>query len=1301
MKSPVFLLLIAASATVYGQRVEHYTLNWRTAPQGEVGRGGELRSGPWFEGALVDAGREGLPFFHASIELPAGTTGFSVTITQLVTEPLTSLESASLKGLGVPSVEPEMYTALSWYRKQPVGLVDLYPYRRDPGTGRLEKVVMFGLEIHTSKGGAATYRKSMTYPDHSRLSSGEWYRFTVDADGVYELDHDFLVSLGVVTAGLSSDLINIYGDHKGQLPYRNDQADLRPTDLQPSAIRVEDGGDGTFDSGDRILFYASGPDTWNYRSDSALFAHAVHDYSRTASYFIGLGVDPPVRVQTAGLAVDPATHQVTAFNDRQFIEEDDNNLIKSGREFYGDVFDLVDVYNYSFSAPFIRSDSRTTIVFSGISRTPYSGAAASSDFIVSVGSAGSTTLTIPGSGTGYTGPYALPGDDTLNLYTGLTTLPITVTYDPYDPVTCIGWTDFLELNCRRDLKFVGDQFGFRDIVSAGPGYIAEFTLDNAAQVQRIWELTDPWNVAEIPFSGSGAQKTFRMHTDSLREFIAFRDANYLQPVPVGRVPNQDLHATTVPTDLVIVCPPEFRSEAQRLADRRSEEGLEVRIVEPQEIFNEFSSGNRDATAIKRYMRMLYDRAGGDTASFPRYLLLFGDGSYNNRTLSTANQNWVPTYQTSNSYDLSKSYTSDDYFGLLDPLEGEATSDFVDIGIGRLPVSTLQQARDAVDKILAYDRLNLLSNSEFTCSTGGDGGASDWRNWIVFVSDDQEGDQVEGTIHMWQSDTLARRVEKWYPSYNVTKQFMDAYQQYSTPGGERYPDAQTALRERVQKGALIVNYIGHGGEVGWAHERLLDNATILNWTNFERLPLFMTATCEFSRWDDPARTSAGEYVFLNPDGGGIGLMTTTRLAYSNQNFELSKDFYENALRETDELGRTERFGDIYRQTKRLITISQGSQTNHRNFTLLGDPSTRLAQPRMRVLTTAVTDTLGNPVDTIKALSTVRVSGIVADPDSNLLADFNGVVIPTVFDKRSTLSALQNDGGSPFNFTVRKNILYRGKSTVTNGAFTFTFVVPKDINYVVGPGWISYYAESATATAHGHHRDPLVGSAATGVLADATGPSIDLYLNDENFVEGGITNETPLLLAKLYDENGINTTGNSIGHDITAVIDAGTENEIVLNDYYEADLDTWKSGKVRYRIGTLAEGTHTLLLKAWDTHNNSSKRTTEFVVAASEELALDHVLNYPNPFTTRTEFYFEHNRPCESLEVQVQVFTVSGRLVKTINRRLTCEGFRAEPLAWDGLDDAGDRLGRGVYVYRLNVAAPDGAKAEKYEKLVILR
>lgn len=1244
-----------------------------------------------FKGAFIDPEKGGLPFYNEVRPLAASVTGFTVHI-QNAQYVVLGRDELALWDLSSVGEQPEVVSTLSWYRKQPQAVISIYPFRKVNGVA--ERLVSFDLQIVETHGSSPKGGGPKNYPSNSKLASGDWYRFMVHADGIYRITYSFLEEMGVAVNGLASDQINIYGNHFGMLPFRNDQ--FRPTDLLINAIQVNDGGDGMFGPGDEILFYASGPQRWDLETN--IFKHTKNVYTDSASYFIGIGIDPPKRLAAAQLSDQAATRTVTTFNDRQVIDRDQVNLLKSGRTWYGDLYDNILTYNYNFEVPYITSDS-VTLEFSGCSRTI--GLTNYSSWTIACGGAFSTNFEVQGVSESYVGLYARPFDQVFRFPTSNGNLPVTVTFNKHHPVTSLGWMNYLRLNCRRNLKMVGDQFAFRDMEGVGPNEISEFQLELAQNAQRIWEITDPTNVADVAFTDEGAIKRFKLATDTLRQFIAFRNSGYLNPVKVGRVANQDLHATLSDQDLVIVAAPSLVPAAQRLAERRASEGLSVTLVTAQQVYNEFSSGARDVSAIKRYMKMLYDRAGADPALMPKSLLLFGDGSYNNLSLASAGTVFLPSYQTANSVDPTKCYTSDDYFGFLDDDETEATSDLVDIGVGRLPVSSLQQANEVVTKILNHGRLALLTSGGSVCSTTGDGGLVDWRNHVVFISDDQNGDGFEGAIHMSQSNILATRVKDEHPRLNVKKILLDAYQQISTPGGQRYPQAEEDIRESVQKGALLVNYVGHGGEVGWAHERILDNTTILEWSNSDRLPVFMTATCEFSRWDDPGRTSAGEYVLLNPNGGGVALMTTTRVAFSDQNFQLSQKFYDHVFESDAINGGPQTLGDIFRETKRDITLALINQHNHRNFSLLGDPSQSLALPRHTIQIVSVTDTLGTPLDTLKALATVRVSGFVDDGSGQPIADFNGQVIPMLYDKEQTQSTLANDGGTPFSFRIRKNIIYRGKATVQNGQFSFTFVVPKDINYQVGTGRISCYAESYTTNASGYDDDVLVGSTSTDVALDETGPQIDLYMNDESFVRGGLTDEDPLLFAKLFDNNGINTVGSSIGHDLLAIVDENTDQAIVLNDLYEADLDTYKSGSVRYRLNDLPEGSHTLSLKAWDVFNNSAEANTEFIVAPSAELALAHVLNYPNPFTTHTQFFFEHNRPCTVLDVQLQVFTVSGRLVKTIGQQLHCDGYRSEPLPWDGRDDYGDKLGRGVYVYRLNVTTPEGEKADKFEKLVILR
>lgn len=1257
---------------------------------------GKEKVGPtdWMNALMRDGEREGLPYIQEVRRLGPGATGATAHLSGTRYVPLSAEEIALLPGLGQPGQEPEVAVTMAVERKRPVALVRIYPYRRNPITGAMERLADHQLDLVEERraGDHLGQLRSGSYADHSKLASGSWYRFSVYDDGVYKLSWTFLRDLGINMDDLSSDRINVYGNHAGLLPYKGSH--IPANDLLANAIEVVDGGDGVFGPNDYILFYASGAQDWVWNATDARFEHTKNTYTDSACYFIGLDIEDPERIMSTVLSTEPATDQVTTFADRQTIDRDLVNLLKSGRTWVGDTYNtLTPTYNYNFSVPNLRSTEPWCVKIDVLSRTIQPGLS-TWNMTVSGQPFSFQDSNITGH---YAGPYARQTVKTFCGTTAANNLQVNVAFDGADDISSVGWMNFLELNCRRDLRMVGDQLRFRDPVSMGAGHVGEFTVDQASSVTRIWDITVPWSASSVPFTDNGAQKVFRVATDTLREFIAFKNSGFLTPVAVGPVPNQDLHAVAE-ADMVIVSPELFLGQAQRLADRRTEEGLSVVLVTPQQIYNEFSSGQRDATAIKRFMKMLYDRAGMDPELMTRYLLLFGDGSYNNISIAGSNQNWIPSYQSYDSWVPSSCFTTDDYFCLLDDNEGEANGDIVDVGVGRLPISSLSQAREVVDKILNYDRLMLNSVQGNSCANGSDGGAADWRNWTVFVSDDQTGDGCDNHIHMNNSNLLANLVESLRPCLNVNKIYLDAYMQVSTPGGQRYPEAQEVLRSRVQKGALVVNYVGHGGEVGWAHERLLDVETILGWTNFERLPLFVTATCEFTRWDDPARTSAGEYVMLNPHGGGIALMTTTRIAYSGANQNLAMDFYTHVFQRQDEQGHAMRLGDIYRRTK----VDVAGEGNYRNFALLGDPSIRLAMTRQSARITAITDTLGNPLDTLMARATVRITGEVTDTSGQVLTDFNGTVLPTVFDKVTALSTLDNDHcAGPYNYTLRKNIIYRGRATVTNGQFTTTFVVPQDINYAVGPGRISIYAESLSDNACGYDNSPLVGASDPNATADANGPVIELYMNDETFVPGGITDEKPLLLARLHDDNGINTLGSSIGHDLTATIDQSTENAIVLNDVYEADKDTYKSGTVRYRLSNLAEGSHTLDLKAWDVFNNSSRKTLDFVVAPSAEMALEHVLNYPNPFTTSTQFFFEHNRPCNTMDVQVQVFTVSGRLVKTLNRQLQCDGYRSEPMAWDGLDDAGDKLARGVYVYRLSVATLGGETADHVDKLVILR
>ncbi|MFM7079333.1 MAG: type IX secretion system sortase PorU, partial [Bacteroidota bacterium] len=654
-------------------------------------------------------------------------------------------------------------------------------------------------------------------------------------------------------------------------------------------------------------------------------------------------------------------------------------------------------------------------------------------------------------------------------------------------------------------------------------------------------------------------------------------------------------------------------------------------------------------------------------------------------------------QSLNSISLIRSYVSDDFFGFLDINEGDwddNVTDLLDIGIGRFPVKSIEEARLVVNKTIDYATPGTVPDVASTCSGTNTTSLGDWRNVICFIADDEDSG-----LHLNQSNGLATYIRNSQPVFNIDKIFIDAYNQVSTPGGQRYPTVNDAINKRMDKGALVINYTGHGGETGWTAERILDNSMVRSWKNNRKLPLFITATCEFSRYDDPGRTSTGELVLIESEAGGVALMTTTRLVYAAQNGVLNSVMMSNLFNEVN--GQLQRLGDVYVTVKNDNSVLAGG-INPRNFSLLGDPALMLSVPKYEVATTAIDGSVPVPNgDTLSALRKVTISGEVRQ-NGQLLQGFNGIVYPTVFDKEEVISTLANDPSSPvINFSLRKNAIYRGKASVNNGSFSFTFVVPRDIAYNIGRGRISYYAHNGTDDAAGYYDSLLVGGSYSGATTDNQGPEVKLFLNDEKFVFGGLTDPNPKILAMVADSNGVNTVGNGIGHDITATLDDDPNQIFTLNDYYESDLDDYTKGRVVFPLNGLSEGKHSLKFKVWDIHNNSSEAVTEFVVAESAELALERVLNYPNPFTTKTSFFFEHNRPCGNLEVQVQVFTVSGKLIKTINQVVGCEGYRYDGVTWDGRDDFGDPIGRGVYVYRLKIRDESGAVADKYEKLVLLK
>jgi hypothetical protein len=1153
-------------------------------------------------------------------------------------------------------------------------VVSMFPYILKSGV--YHRVTKFSIHQTPISEINLTATKSFKNSSVLKDGSGIWYKIAVPKDGIYKIDKTFLESCGILTAGLNPNTINIFGNGEGILPESN--AVFRSDDLVKNAIFVSGDTDGSFDANDFILFYGWGPDRMVLNNQQ--FINQKNIYSDQSYYFININQnDTPLRITTENSLLTPATSSVQSFSHFESYEKDLVNLVGGGQRWYGELFDVDLSQTFNFSVPNIETSAPVKL---RVSYATNSKSGTSNTISTFVNGTQLSSTNVPTVANDYFFTEISTQFNSTN-----SIVPLTINFTRSNPSNLI-YLDRIFLNARRQLKAVGNQFNFRDIPSVGLGAISEFTVSNLNATGFVWDVTNRQQPKNITGSFNTSDFTFRVATDTLREFVASNGSVFYSPEKIGSIAYQNLHGLEQ-ADYLIVTHKDFISQAERLANLHRAKGLSVHVATTEQIFNEFSSGMQDPTAIRFFAKMFYDRGASAIETRPKYMLLFGDGTYDPKNRITNNNNFIPTYQYLAAENHLDALVSDDYYALLDNNESISGADLLDVGIGRLLVSDITMAQQQVDKIEHYLNNGSSIYAAQSVSTFGD-----WRNKYTLLADDEQGGYfVENDCEdQYQYTTLN------HPEMNCTKLYSDAFKQIITAGGERYPDVNEQFSRQVENGNLVLNYVGHGGEVGFAEEQILINSEITSWKNINKLNLFVSATCEFTKFDDPKRLSAGELVSMNPIGGAIAMMTTTRPIYISVNSIIGEKFFNNVF-ERDAENKPSRFGDIIKIVKNL----SGSTQNKRCFMLIGDPALRIALPEMKVLIDSINGF--SPTiyeDTINALSKMRVKGHVEAFTGGVLTSFNGELSPTIYDKEKVKKTLGQNSDSPIiEFKTQDAIIYKGKVSVVNGYFDFSFIVPKDIDYDFGKGKLSLYATNFNIDAAGQDKRFTIGGIDPVGISDDKGPDIELYMNDYTFVNDGLTDANPLLIAKLFDENGINTVGNGIGHDITVILDGNTAQQKVLNQYYAANLDSYQAGEVRYNFNNLAAGKHTLTFKAWDVNNNSSSATLDFTVKAAEQVALSHVLNYPNPFTTNTSFYFEHNQVAEELDVMIQIFTVSGKLVKTIQSVVKTTGFRSEGIAWDGLDDFGDQLAKGVYIYALKIRTSAGETAEKIEKLVLLK
>lgn len=1121
------------------------------------------------------------------------------------------------------------------------------------------------------------------YNESSVLSNGELYKIGIEETGIYKLDYNFLnTELGIDLVNTNSNSIKIYGNKGGALPELIKNSYLDGLMEHPTLLR--DGGDGKIDPGDYLLFYGEGASIWSYDEKDEIHHKPKNIYDDLNYFFIKISSDQRKAITIENYLDEPTTF-VTAKGDLAMrYEEDKTNLLHpyfasqgSGQRWFGDRFKdgAEKQYDEFFDFSAVPLNSSIKLFSSFVARSGESSAyqLVLNNEVFKKSIARTDISNVEAS-------YVNEGIIKAETQRKDTDFNLKLEYPTVNQASD-GWLDYIEIHADQSLEYQNSPLRVIEYNSIDHVY-SKYSVKHNSPDLIVWDVTFPWDVKELASEQKNDRVLFNSPSDILRTFMVFKEPDINQnPVSIGKVENQNIHELSS-ADMVVIYHPDFETEVKAYQKyRSSKSNLNVQVISVDKIYNEFSSGRVDPTALRNFIRMLHKR----DPQF-RYLLLFGDASFDYRHVYTdiPFQNFVPTYETQQSFNPVASFPTDDYFGLLSDNEGDSgLRGALDLSIGRIPVKSPEEAEQVINKIIHYE-----SSPEVF---------GNWKLRAGFVADDEDG-----SMHLDQSDGIAESFGFSNNQFNLEKIYFDAFKQESTPGGERYPSVNDEINKLFFQGAFVINYMGHGGPKGWADERVLELTDIESWNNYNKMPLLVTATCTFTGFDDPSNVSPGELSFLNSKGGVIGLFSTVRAVYSNSNRRLAKAVFDHLTDPVE--GQEPTLGEVLSMAKNS-NAADTLTINSRKFLLIGDPALKLNYPKHRVVTTRVVDfKTGIEIDTLKALQQVTFEGEIQDFAGQLLNDFNGTLNPTLYDKRTRIQTLQQNTNSQFReFEVQKNVLYNGSVSVTNGKFAFTFVLPVDINYTYGKGKMSYYATDLITDASGLYSNLTIGGSSQTKLNDDDGPDITLFINDRTFNNGDFTDENPLLIIDLSDDSGLNVSGNSIGHDLVAILDADTKNSIILNDFYNSEKDNYTAGSVNYPFSNISPGTHSITVKAWDIANNSNQSTIEFeVLERSKDISKTSA--YPNPFIESTQFYFEHGLANVELKVSVDIYNVQGQKVVTLEENSFSNGYLAGPIQWDGTNGSGNKLPNGIYFYKITAETERGTNYvldSEMEKIVLLK
>ncbi len=1148
-----------------------------------------------------------------------------------------------------------IHSLVSVSRKAGMLDINFYPIVRMDG--EYKKLLSCKMVITpTPKGGArrvaaASPADSERYARNSVLSAGKWVKISITDDGMYRLTRSALVSMGFS----NPDKVHLYGYGGYRLSEVSDP-DTEYDDLREVPLYKQ--------GGDTWLFWGNGLVYWD--GDTRVF----NPYANEACYFL-TETDVEASMPTEQSLTDEPANIYTSFTDHVLYEKDEYAWFSGGRNLYESTnYASSNTHTYRLGTVGSEGDEKLTIVFTAAGDTR-------TEVTPTVNNTALSTLTVSALSS-YT--YGVSGEKTYNVA---------------EYTTGSDWTIRLSTSGSNDARLDYLAMSYTRGIVPNDGYVAfsqkgngvsqfDITTGDDVVVMRIGSATRDGAVIEGTRSGS----TYSVVVDDATErYVAFNPQyEFPQPTVMGSVENQNLHALDS-LDMVIIIPESNKllAQAQRLAEAHEQyDSLRVAVVRADQIYNEFSSGTPDATAYRRLMKMLYDRAESDDGA-PRYLLLMGDCAWDNRMLSTAWKNYdrkdyLLCFESENSLSDTKCYVMEDYFGLLDDGEGgNLTSEKVDIGVGRFPVVSEAEAKVMADKSITF-----LSNAN----------AGNWKNIVSMIGDD--GDD---NAHMRYSDDVAEQIIENNPEMEVRKTMFDAYTRYSSISYNTYPDVTALLKKEMEDGVLVMNYMGHAATYCLSHEFVLQTEDFAS-AKGNNLPLWVTAACDVMPFDGQS-ANIGETAVLNDGGAAVAFYGTTRTVYSSNNLQMNRWFMHYLL-DTDEYGRRYRVGDAIRLAKTYLisgNLELSNKENKLHYALLGDPALTFGAPVNRVRLDSINGNAIKEGTQLSAGQLVRMSGHVEDAAGCLLDDFDGILSARVYDNLETITCNNNDNASSaFAFTNRDKVLFNGQDSIHSGLFTLSFVMPVDINFSDEEGRVVFYAinNDLTVEANGYSEDFTVGGVSDN--SDGEGPHIFAYLNSEDFQNGDKVNATPFFVAQLEDESGISYSGNGIGHDLLLTIDNNAATTYTLNDYYTNVFGDYTQGTVAYSIPELEDGQHSLTFRAWDVLNNTSASSLDFVVDNSLAPKIFNVTLSNNPATTSTNFIISHNRAGSDCDITIEVFDFTGRRLWWHQERgATSSGLYS--VSWDLRSNGGGRLFAGVYLYRVSLSTGDSKQVSKSQKLII--